>query len=251
MFVCPGNQNPTIASSRLSVSRAGSWRRVQNGNLISFYRRRLGRAYKRTPSPRTRAEPTWRYVTGAFQIKIPVTTEEKLLGPEENTLAILKARLAAMSPLYRWYPVLQRYIQVVSGRVNGSGGDAGTIPASLQGYPPAKGPGHGSGPGHGGGHEPGPDHGHDGNHDCDHDHGNGCTGKICGLVFDRFGDFEGFLLDTEEGEHHYTSREEDIFDLVDLAWRERLRVTVFATHELPHRPATVILRDPPARFHKP
>jgi hypothetical protein len=60
-------------------------------------------------SPRTGAAATrkWRYVTGAFQVKIPVTTEEQLLGPEENTLAILKARLAAMSLDYRWYPVVQ------------------------------------------------------------------------------------------------------------------------------------------------
>jgi hypothetical protein len=26
------------------------------------------------------------------------------------------------------------------------------------------------------------------------------TGKIAGLIFDRYGDFEGFLLDTEDGE---------------------------------------------------
>jgi hypothetical protein len=39
---------------------------------------------------------TWRYVTGAFQVKIPVTTEDMPLGPEENTLAIMKARLAAL-----------------------------------------------------------------------------------------------------------------------------------------------------------
>ena len=56
------------------------------------------------------ATKKWRYITGAFQIKIPVRTEEVLLGPEANTLAILKARLAAMSSVYRWYPVLKRYM---------------------------------------------------------------------------------------------------------------------------------------------
>src|SRR5450432_518872 len=79
---------------------------------------------------------SWRYVTGAFHVKIPVTTEDLLLGPEENTLAIMKARLAAMSPAYRWYPVLKRYIEYVSGRVDGSGGNATAIPPSLQGFQP-------------------------------------------------------------------------------------------------------------------
>ena len=35
----------------------------------------------------------WRYVTGTFQVKIPVTTKEVMLFPEENTLAIMKWRL--------------------------------------------------------------------------------------------------------------------------------------------------------------
>jgi hypothetical protein len=81
---------------------------------------------------------TWRFATGAFQIKIPVTTEEKMLGPEENTLAILKARLALMSPAYRWYPVLQRYIDYVSARVDGAGGDSGSVMPSLTGAGPGQ-----------------------------------------------------------------------------------------------------------------
>jgi len=175
----------------------------------------------------------WRYVTGVFQIKIPVTTEELLLGPEENTLAILKARLAAMSPVYRWYPVLKRLIEIVSGRVNGSGGNAVSIPPSLQGYLP-------TGPAHGGGH------GHGGNRH--HEHEDAHTGKIGGLIFDRFGDFEGFLLDSEPGERRYFTRERDMKDLVERAWRERLRVTVWTRLHEPHRPHTVILREPPAKF---
>ncbi len=75
----------------------------------------------------------WRYVTGTFQVKIPVTTEEIMLRPEENTLAILKWRLQNMSPLYRWYPVLQRYIEYISARVDGSGGDASSVKPSPTG----------------------------------------------------------------------------------------------------------------------
>ena len=50
----------------------------------------------------------WRYVVGTFQVRIPVSTEDVLLFPEENTLAVLKWRLQTMSPSYRWYPVLKR-----------------------------------------------------------------------------------------------------------------------------------------------
>jgi hypothetical protein len=166
-------------------------------------------------------------VTGAFQIKIPVTTEDLLLPSEENTLAIMKARLAAMSPAYRWYPVLKRYIEYVSGRVDGSGGNASAIPPSLEGFP-AK--------GHGKGHE------HDDEQVRKH------TGKIAGLIFDRFGDFEGFLLDTEDGETKFFSREKDMKDLAERAWRERLRITVWREDDERHRPLRVVVHDPPVPF---
>jgi hypothetical protein len=175
---------------------------------------------------------TWRYVTGAFQVKIPVTTEDALLGSEENTLAIFKARLAAMSPAYRWYPVLKRYINYVSARVEGSGGDANTIAPSLQGVQP-KGEHGGGGSRHpGGGRE--------------HEHAR--TGKISGLVFDRFGDFEGFLLDTEDGERKFFSREKEMEELAERAWRERLRISVWTECDESHRPLSIIVREPPAPF---
>ena len=174
---------------------------------------------------------SWRYVTGAFQVRIPVTTEAALLGPEENTLAILKARLAAMSPTYRWYPVLKRTIEYVSARVDGAGGNAAAIPPSLLGLPLKGGP------------RPRPgEHDHDREHLCAH------TGKICGLIFDRFGDFEGFLLDTEDGTRRFQSRERDMRDLAERAWRERLRITVYTKEDEPDRPETIILRDPPSTF---
>jgi hypothetical protein len=61
-------------------------------------------------------------------VKIPVATKEVMLPAEETTLAIFKARLGVMSPTDRWYPVLQRYISLLSARVNGLGGDANAIP---------------------------------------------------------------------------------------------------------------------------
>jgi hypothetical protein len=77
--------------------------------------------------------PNWRYIVGAFQVKIPVSTKEDILPAEENTLAIFKWRLLSMSPTNRWYPVLLRYISYLSARVEGLGGDPDAIPPSLQG----------------------------------------------------------------------------------------------------------------------
>ena len=49
------------------------------------------------------------------------------------------------------------------------------------------------------------------------------------MVYDRFGDFEGFCLLTEEGhERCYRSCEADVEALVRYAWAERIVVTVIA-----------------------
>jgi len=171
---------------------------------------------------------TERYVVGSFQVKIPVKTKEAMLPAEETTLAIFKARLAAMSPANRWYPVLLRYIGFLSARVDGLGGDANSIPPSFLGAPIKRvKPGEGAG-----------------RCDTSVEH----TGKIAGLIFDRFGDFEGFLLDTEDGERKFFSREIEIEELAERAWRERLRISVCAERDEPHRVQSLIVREPPAPF---
>jgi hypothetical protein len=108
---------------------------------------------------------------------------------EENTLAIMKARLAAMAPTDRWYPVLLRYIGLIAGRVQGLGGDPGKIPPSFGGAPIAI--------------LTGGTHGHrdHGEHHDEHRY----TGMIAGLLFDHFGDFVGFEPDTCEREHRCDS----------------------------------------------
>ena len=74
------------------------------------------------------------------------------------------------------------------------------------------------------------------------------TGKIGGLMFDHFGDFEGFILETDEGERRYFSRETEIGTLAERAWSERLRITVIAECESPGRPRKIIVRHPPSPF---
>jgi hypothetical protein len=180
---------------------------------------------------------TERYVVGSFQVRIPVKTKGDMLPAEETTLAILKARLKAMPVTNRWRPVLERYIGLLSARVDGLGGNAADIPPSFLGN------GHGDAPGTGNkGDGPGKHHHHG------HERREEYTGKIGGLMFDHFGDFEGFILQTDEGERRYFSRETEIRTLAERVWSERLRITVMSECESPERPQKIIVRRPPASF---
>jgi len=163
----------------------------------------------------------WRYVVGSFAVRIPVTTAAVMLPLEENTSSIIKWRLSQMAPTNRWVPVLRRYLGLVDGRIRGLGGNPVTITPSPWG---AYGP-------------PRPiDEGHD----------REATGKVDGVVYDRFGDFEGFHLLTETGEHHiFHSRESEIEALVRFAWQDRVVITVVTAAHDPHCPVSVILRRAP------
>jgi hypothetical protein len=158
---------------------------------------------------------TWRYVVGTFSVKIPVTTGEVMLFPEENTLAIMKWRLQQMAPSNRWHPVLERYISYIAARVDGLGGNSNSIVPSPNGVPvkgcvrPAK-------------HE--------------------YTGKVCEVVFDCFGDFEGFVLSDCHGSHSFKTRQRGIGEIALRACKERLLLSVFVESEHDHRICELIIR---------
>jgi hypothetical protein len=158
---------------------------------------------------RKRGTLNWRYVTGTFQITIPVGSDQELLLPEETTLAVLKWRRDHMSPVYRWYPVMQRYIEYVSGRVLGFGGDPNQIEPSLT--PIFK-------------QAPKPKFVE-------------YQGKVREVVFDCFGDPKGFVLRQCCGEERFfEARERSLSELVLRACREGLRVSVCAA---PHHRESV------------
>jgi hypothetical protein len=165
----------------------------------------------------------WRRVLGSFQLSIPVETREALLGPEARLLSVLRWIGKGIPHHSRWHPVFQRYLEQIAGRVSALGGDPGKILPSPSGD---------------GGAKP---------HKAPEDRLD-FTGKIAGLIFDRFGDFAGFLLDTEDGERRFSSRDKQIADLAQRAWRERLRITVCVERHEPHRPESIIVREPPAPF---
>jgi hypothetical protein len=188
---------------------------------------------QRAPAVAVREKMTrdWRYVVGTFQVMIPVSTEKELLWPEENTLAIMKWRLTQMPVSSRWYPVLLRYISYLSGRVDAFGGNAGAILPSPTGVPAPAGGGH---------HGPGP---------IGHAHAmEEFTGKVEGVVYDRFGDFEGFHLLTEAGhKHEFHATEDEIARLVRFAWIDRVVISVLVRKDHPHHPVSIIFSRAPWR----
>ena len=149
-----------------------------------------------------------RHIVGAFQFSIQVKTAKEILPVDERTLTLLQ-RVASKVPLEnRWYPVFQRYVSQLGGRVKALGGRPRPGPAPSEkriGY----------------------------------------EGKVCGLVFDRFGDFEGFWLDTEDGQRCFRSREREIEDLVRAAWSRRIPILVIVEKEEGEEPQKIVFLRPP------
>jgi hypothetical protein len=213
-------------------------RQVTNAFNAIIYRkprpgRRGGRASVEGENPAGGDEQTglaWRRVLGAFQLNIPVKPHNQLLLPEERDLSVLLWIGEAIPHNSRWSLVFQRYLEGIKGRVRDFGGDPGTIGPSPsgdgKGQPPPHKPPEG-------------------------EERRAYTGKISALIFDRFGDFEGFILDTEDGERErkFFSRERDMAELAERVWRERLRLTVWVDKDEPHQPRTIIIHQPPAAFH--
>ncbi len=163
-------------------------------------------------------QPTWRRVAGAFQFVINIKTKGAILLNEERLLATLRWMVLQMPTTKRWYPVLQRYIDYVAGRVQGFGGNPGQILPSPTGWVPGL-------------PEPSPQ-------PCPHDHHDECDefkGKIDGLIYDHFGDFEGFVVETEAGIHHKVfSREHAVRELAEQFRTERSRVKVIVERHHRH-----------------
>jgi hypothetical protein len=158
---------------------------------------------------------SWRYVVGAFKVQIPVMTGDKILPSEENTLAIMKWRLQQMAPSNRWYPVLQRYISYISDRVAGLGGDPNAIPPSLSGAPITV---------------------------IDQRETRSYTGKICEVIYDCFGDFEGFVIESCCESHSFKSCEKGIGELVLRACRDRLILTVYLEPHHRNKIGKIVIR---------
>lgn len=180
--------------------------------------------------------PVWRRVLGVFQLTIPVGTKTELLGPEERYLSILKWILESIPHESRWYLVFLRYIEQISDRVRFMGGDPGKILPSPDG---------GDGTTEGGDDHEGHLH-----HERRGEERIAFAGKVSGLVYGRYGDFEGFLLDTEDGERRFDSREHSIEHVARRAWAERNFTIVIVERDDLGAPQEIILRGAPPPFER-
>jgi murein tripeptide amidase MpaA len=141
-----------------------------------------------------------RKVLGAFRLTVAVKTGRPLLEKLVRNLAVLRYIFQAIPTTDSWHPVFARYIDQLSGQVAGLGADPQRIPASPDD------------PGLPGEPKPGdPEH---------------LTGKICEVIFDCFGDLEGFVLDTCSGRHRIRTTETGLERLLLQACRDRLTVAV-------------------------
>jgi hypothetical protein len=177
---------------------------------------------------------TWRRTFGVFKLTIPVSTKNLLLHSEKRMYAVMQWIGQSIPLTSRWYPVFERYLQQLGGRVQGMGGDPGTIGPSGDGTVPGDG-GHGGGGHDGGGGADGGLGGFTGG-DLGLGLGKGAheaVGKVTGLVYDHFGDFEGFLLEVGcDRTRRFSSRERRVECLIREAWRERSTVVVItAAHD--------------------
>lgn len=182
----------------------------------------LGKPYQAQKSMYSAAQRIsgWRRILGTYQITIPVRTKELILEPEERLLSVLRWIQKAIPQENRWYLVFQRYVDQIADRVQALGGDPSQIEPSPSG-------------------EWHKHHKHDGKEDERHI---SFRGKVSGLRYDHFGDFRGFLLETEDGERFFRSGEKKVEEIVRRAWEERILTIVFTEIEDQHIPTAIILR---------
>ncbi|MCW8126032.1 hypothetical protein [Microbulbifer halophilus] len=198
----------------------------------------------------------WRETLGAFQLGIPVSDKQTLAPELLRLLALLRWRADFLKPSSRWYTTFQRYIALLTDKVRALGADPFSVPPSANPRPPGHGkPGDdGGGPTDGGESdgpflEPGDDAWLDdtkGLSSPDDAGAKAFSGKVSGLLYDHFGDFEGFTLENYAGNHsRFFSREPAIMDLAMMAWRERHIVTVITVAAESRRVRRLLLRGYP------
>jgi len=172
----------------------------------------------------------WRRIVGSYQITIPVRTASVMLPAETRLLSVLRWILQATATNDRWYPVFSRYVGLIADRVGALGGDPDQVHGSPTGEP------HGTG------------HGDEEVPECPPvDRGPVChfDGKVVGLIYDCFGDFEGFVLDDCGREFRFRAREHEIEKLAREAWYKRIAITVVARATDQRRPISIVLRHAP------
>jgi hypothetical protein len=171
----------------------------------------------------------WRETIGAFQIGIPVSTKQDMLAHHLRLLSVLRWRAEWLRPHSRWYAAFIRYVELMAAKVRALGGDPWAVAPTPDGNVGLPGKGGGDCHGFPDPFDPGSDDGlgDTNGFDTDPAESKSWVGKVSGLLYDHFGDFEGFSLEGHDGgSQRFFSRELAIRDLARTAWTERLVVRV-------------------------
>jgi Zinc carboxypeptidase len=225
----PGrNQRPIAGLMTLQLPlsvRAGQQFRVD-------VQQHSGLTYLRTQSQRSREKSeqltrqdyslSQRKVLGAFRMTTVVSRGEPLLSRLVRNLAVLRYIFQAIPASDSWHPVFDRYISQLGEQVKGLGVDPAQIPPSVD--------------------DPGiPGHGRPHPHRDIH-----CTtGKVSEVIFNCFGDFEGFVLESCAEVRRFRSLEAAIGELVLRACRERLWISVRVEQGRENRICEIIVKSGP------
>lgn len=160
-----------------------------------------------------------RKVLGAFRLRILVKNGEDLLGRAVRNLAVLKYIALGIPVNDIWYPVFQRYIEQLADKLKGLGIDPGLI------LPSPDDPGI---PGHESTSE---------NEVC-------YTGKVNKVLYNCFGEFQGFILESCcSDNHHIRCCESGIGQLVLLACKEHLWITVCLSKKEKNKVCGVMIQN--------
>jgi hypothetical protein len=194
----------------------------------------------------------WRETIGAFQLGIPVSIKADMLTHHLRLLSVLRWRAERLRPDSRWYETFVRYVDLIAEKVLALGGNSWTVPATPDGVLPLPPPQNEGGSfGTAGGpsdpfFEPQADDwlgGTSGLDMIDNAKPGVWSGKVSGLLFDHFGDFEGFTLESYGGSHHrFFSREAAIRDLARTAWIERYVISVITVSSQSRRVRRLLTR---------
>jgi hypothetical protein len=153
---------------------------------------------------------TNRRIIGSFQLTVPVEAEADLLEGETRKLAVMRHIFKAIPREDIWRPIWVRFLKQVEDRVRAFGGDPDKVlpspdggGAATPGLPPA------------------PQEVQE--------------GKVSQILYDCFGDFAGFVLETCSGEHVIESCGKRFEELILRACREGSRIAVYMNPAQKHR----------------
>ena len=144
-------------------------------------------------------------IIASFDVAVLVSRAPLLVDAARRDLAVLRQIGATIPHGNRWEPVFARYLDVLTDRIRAFGGDPNTSP------------------------EP------DGNGLPQPEDGV-VRGKVVTILYDCFGDFEGFILDTCCGRRRFFAREHRLYEALHEASVHRLTVIVTPCATFPNGP---------------